>query len=200
MLFGILQGSFYPQLRKRAAEHLLALDFDGIALGGFSVGEPKEKTFEILEGVTGLLPETLPRYLMGVGTPEDIWEAVRLGVDMFDCVWPTRNARNGQAMTSTGKIYVKNAVYKEKDEPLDPDCPCLTCRSYSKAYLCHLYRSKEILSARLLSLHNLYFLVRLTRLIQQSIEEKRFDQARKEFLEKYKGEKSCSRPPTPSSV
>ena len=186
LLFGILQGSFYPDLRREAAEHLLRHPFQGIALGGFSVGEPKEKTWEILEATLKELPSEKPVYLMGVGTPEDLWEAVGMGVDMFDCVWPTRNARNGQVMTSQGKLYIKNLQFRDDFGPLDPECGCEACRNYSRAYLSHLFRSRELLAHEILSLHNVHFLIELMRQIASSVRENRFLEAKKRFLTKWR--------------
>ncbi|MBI4051476.1 MAG: tRNA guanosine(34) transglycosylase Tgt [Elusimicrobia bacterium] len=185
LIFGILQGSVYPDLRREAAEHLLSLPFDGIAIGGLSVGEPKEKTWEVLDELMPLLPEDKPRYLMGVGTPEDLWEAVERGVDMTDCVWPTRNARNGQVMTSQGKLYIKNAPYRKDNSPLDPNCNCWVCRTYSRAYLSHLYRCRELLSYRLLSFHNLHFLIQLMKNIQMAIDTDTFHEKKSAFLNTY---------------
>ncbi len=157
-LFGIVQGSCFADLRKAHADELGAMAFDGLALGGFSVGEPKDKMFATIEEVAPTLDAERPRYLMGVGTPEDLLACVGFGVDMFDCVLPTRNARNGQALTKDGKIIIKNSKHARDDSPLDPSCTCACCaRGYSRAYLRHLYLAGEILVLRLLSLHNLHF-------------------------------------------
>ncbi|MBI4056899.1 MAG: tRNA-guanine transglycosylase, partial [Elusimicrobia bacterium] len=188
LLFGILQGSVFPDLRREAAEHFCELPFDGAAIGGLSVGEPKQKTWEALETLLPELPPQTPRYLMGVGTPEDIWEAVERGVDMMDCVWPTRNARNGQVMTSQGKLYIKNAPYRKDHGPLDPACDCWVCRTYSRAYLSHLYRARELLSYRLLSFHNLHFLIGLMKNIKIAIESNRFEQEKRAFFNQYRME------------
>lgn len=157
-LFGIVQGACFADLRKAHAAELGAMPFDGLALGGFSVGEPKEKMFATIEEVANTLDAERPRYLMGVGTPEDLLACVGFGVDMFDCVLPTRNARNGQALTRNGKVIIKNSKHAKDDSPLDPECACACCaRGYSRAYLRHLYLAQEILVLRLLSLHNLHF-------------------------------------------
>jgi queuine tRNA-ribosyltransferase len=160
----------YPDLRKRSAEALSELDFSGMAVGGLSVGEPKNLMYEMVECTVPLLPWDKPRYLMGVGTPEDIVRAIAAGVDMFDCVLPTRNARNGCLFTSEGKILIKNAAYAEDKGPLDPDCSCATCRRYSRAYLRHLFLSGEHLSAVYNTLHNLTFYLDMMRKIRQAIE------------------------------
>ena len=156
-LFGIVQGGMHQDLRKESATDLVQMDFQGFAMGGLSVGEPKSVMLEILKGTLPLLPEDAPRYVMGVGTPEDILDAVRLGVDFFDCVLPTRNARNGTLFTSAGKLSIKQAQYAEDHRPIDETCSCYTCRHYSRAYLRHLYMAKEILSSRLNTIHNLFY-------------------------------------------
>lgn len=168
-LFGIVQGSVYPDLRLKSAEELLALGFEGMAIGGLSVGEPKDVMMEVLAATVPALPWDRPRYLMGVGTPEDLVRCVALGVDMFDCVLPTRNARNGCLFTSSGRILIKNAAYADDDGPLDPQCTCLTCRRYSRAYLRHLFMAGEYLSATLNTLHNVSFYVDMMRKIRESI-------------------------------
>jgi len=160
-LFGIVQGGMIPELRKISAEHTVSEQFDGYAIGGLSVGEGKGTLFEIAAFTASLLPEYSPRYLMGVGAPEDILKAVALGIDIFDCVIPTRNARNGMLFTSRGKLSVKVLAHKENQNPPDPSCDCYTCRNFSLAYLRHLYHSGEILAARLCSIHNLAFYMRL---------------------------------------
>jgi queuine tRNA-ribosyltransferase len=169
-LFGIVQGGVYPDLRKRSVETLAGLDFCGTAVGGLSVGEPKDVMEEILESTFPLLPWDRPRYLMGVGTPEDLIRGIAMGVDMFDCVLPTRNARNGSLFTSRGKILIKNAAYAEDPEPLDPDCSCPTCRRFSRAYLRHLFLAGEYLSAYYNTVHNLTFYLDMMRKIRQAIE------------------------------
>jgi len=169
-LFGIVQGSVYPDLRKRSAESLVELDFPGMAIGGLSVGEPKDLMYEIVECTVPLLRWDRPRYLMGVGTPQDLVRAVAMGVDMFDCVLPTRNARNGCLFTSEGRILIKNAIYAEDQGPLDPNCSCLTCRRYSRAYLRHLFLTGEHLSAVYNTLHNISFYLDMMRKIRESIQ------------------------------
>jgi len=156
-LFGIVQGGMYPQLRRESLAGLTDIGFDGYAIGGLSVGEPKAEMLSTLEAIAPQMPVDRPRYLMGVGTPEDIVEAVRRGVDMFDCVLPTRNARNGHLFTRHGAVRIRNAVHQHDTGPLDPDCGCYTCRNYSRAYLRHLNRTGEILGARLNTIHNLYY-------------------------------------------
>jgi queuine tRNA-ribosyltransferase len=168
-LFGIVQGSVYPDLRRRSAQELIAIGFDGYAVGGLSVGEPKDVMEEVLRGVLPLLPEDRPRYLMGMGTPEDLILGVALGVDMFDCVLPTRNARNGCLFTSEGRILIKNAAYADDEGPLDPLCACATCRRYSRAYLRHLFMAGEHLSATLNTLHNISFYLDMMQKIRESI-------------------------------
>jgi queuine tRNA-ribosyltransferase len=173
-LFGIVQGSTFADLRTRSAEALLDLGFEGFAVGGLSVGEPKSAMFEVLEHTLPLLPDTRPRYLMGVGTPRDIVRAVALGVDMFDCVLPTRNARNGCLFTSEGRLLIKNAAFADDERPPDPDCTCLTCRRYSRAYLRHLYVSGEYLSATLNTMHNVTFYLDMMGKIREAIASKSF--------------------------
>jgi queuine tRNA-ribosyltransferase len=168
-LFGIVQGGFHRELRHRSVDSLLALDFPGIAIGGLSVGEPKDLMFETLEYTVGRLPWERPRYLMGVGSPRDLVRGVALGVDMFDCVLPTRNARNGCLFTSRGRVLIKNAVFAEDQGPLDPDCSCLTCRRYSRAYLRHLFMAGEYLSAVLNTVHNLTFYLDMMAKIRDAI-------------------------------
>lgn len=186
MLFPIVQGNVYPDLRLKSLELAKPYVKCGIAIGGLSVGEPKDKMYEILDVLKDKLPEDSPHYLMGVGSPDCLIEGVLRGVDMFDCVLATRIARNGTAFTSTGKVVVKNAKYKEDFTPLDPNCDCECCRNYTKAYLRHLVNTNEILGARLLSKHNLRFLIKLMSDIRKSIKEDRFLDFRKEFYEKYK--------------
>jgi queuine tRNA-ribosyltransferase len=173
-VFGIVQGSVYADLRQRSVEILGPLDFDGLAIGGLSVGEPKDRMMEVLRETVPSLPRDRPRYLMGVGTPEDLVRCVALGVDMFDCVLPTRNARNGCLFTSTGRILIKNAAYADDESPPDPDCRCLTCRRYSRAYLRHLYMAGEYLSATLNTMHNVSFYLDMMRKIRESIRSNSF--------------------------
>ncbi len=168
-LFAIVQGGIYPELRRRSVEDLLALGFDGYAIGGLSVGESKSETYELTELTAGLLPIEKPRYLMGVGTPEDLWEAVALGIDMMDCVLPTRNARNGYAFTSDGKVVIKNSRYNRDLGRLDPTCGCQVGRRYSRGYLRHLTQSNEMLGAMLLTHHNLHFYLDTMRRIRQAL-------------------------------
>lgn len=184
-LFGIMQGGMYKDLRKQSAEEIVELDLPGYAIGGLSVGEPKDLMCEILDDCVDYLPADKPRYLMGVGTPDYLFEGVERGVDMFDCVLPTRIARHGMAMTSSGRVNIKNAKYERDFTPLDHECDCYTCQNYSRAYLRHLFKCNEILSSMLLSNHNLHFLVTLMRRIRKSIEEERFSEFKKEFYEKY---------------
>jgi queuine tRNA-ribosyltransferase len=168
-LFGIVQGSVYPDLRKRSAETLREIGFSGMAIGGLSVGEPKDLMYEIVESTIPHLPWNQPRYLMGVGTPEDLIRNIAMGIDMFDCVLPTRNARNGYLFTSQGRVLIKNAAYAEDQGPLDPDCSCQTCRRYSRAYLRHLFLSGEHLYAVYSTLHNLTFYLDMMRKIREAI-------------------------------
>jgi len=184
-LFGIIQGAFYPELRIESANRTLELDFDGYAIGGLSVGEPKEITFSITKILTPILPEDKPRYLMGVGTPRDIVEGVRLGIDMFDCVIPTRHGRNGTVYTWNGKLIIKNAEYKEDEGPIDQNCACYTCRTYSRAYIRHLFSSGELLAPRLATLHNIHFYCELMAKIRESIKSGEFDELYKKVVEAY---------------
>ena len=156
-LFGIVQGGVYEELREQSLSEIIEIDFDGIALGGLSVGETKEEKNKILSFLADKLPTYKPRYLMGVGKPEDIVEAVRYGIDMFDCVLPTRNARNGQLITSTGVVNIKNAAYIKSDDPIDENCDCKVSKNYSRAYLNHLFRTNEKLGGMLASYHNIFY-------------------------------------------
>jgi queuine tRNA-ribosyltransferase len=169
LLFGIVQGSVYHDLRRKSAEQLVEMNFDGYALGGLSVGEEKEIMYDMIGFTTPFLPKDKPHYLMGVGTPENIVEAVSLGIDMFDCVMPTRNARNGSLFTSEGMIKIKNAQFKRDFSPLDSKCKCYTCSNFSRAYLRHLFMANEILAHRLHTIHNLHFYLSLMRGIRRSI-------------------------------
>lgn len=180
-LFAIVQGGMYDHLRQQSAQALRDIGFDGYAIGGLSVGEPLEERNQVLDVTTPQLPQDKPRYLMGVGTPEDIIESVRRGVDMFDCVIPTRHARTGFLYSSTGIIKIRNAQYKEDIRPIDETCGCYTCRNYSRAYLRHLDKCKEILGARLNTIHNLHYYQQLMREIRAAIEEDRFDDYVKDF-------------------
>ncbi len=184
-LFGIMQGGVYKDLRAESAKQIVDLDLPGYAIGGLSVGEPAELMYDVLDDCVPLLPKDKPRYLMGVGSPDYLFGGVERGIDMFDCVLPTREGRNGRAYTSHGKITIKNAQYREDFGPLDPECDCYVCRNYSRAYLRHLYVNKEILASMLLSEHNLHFLVRTMENIRKSIEEDRFLEYKREFMDKY---------------
>ncbi|EHQ52128.1 queuine tRNA-ribosyltransferase [Ectothiorhodospira sp. PHS-1] len=168
-LFGIVQGGMYADLRRRSLEGLMQIGFDGYAIGGLSVGEPEAERNRVLDGLTPLMPVDRPRYLMGVGKPEDIVEAVRRGVDMFDCVIPTRNARNGFLYTHDGVMRIRNARFRDDTQPIDPECDCYTCRHYSRAYLKHLDKCNEILASRLATLHNLHYYQTLMREMRQAI-------------------------------
>ena len=184
-LFGIIQGGFYKDLRDKSLEDLVALDFPGYAIGGISVGEPKEEFLDILRYVAPKMPENKPRYLMGVGTPDYLIEAALSGIDMCDCVLPTRIARNGTALTWNGKVVVRNATYEKDWGPLDPECDCYTCKNYTRAYLRHLVKTKEILGDRLLSVHNLYFLSKLMERVRKEIENDNLINFKNEFYSKY---------------
>lgn len=188
-LFGIVQGGMFKDLREQSVKELVELDFPGYAIGGLSVGEPKEIMVDILNHTTVLLPENKPRYLMGVGTPDYLIEAVLSGIDMCDCVLPTRIARNGTALTSHGKIVVRNAEYAKDFTALDPECECYTCKNYTRGYIRHLIKCNEVLGARLLSLHNLRFLVKLMEDVRQAIKDERVLEFKNEFYKKYGYEK-----------
>lgn len=183
--FGIIQGGLNEELRKISLEQLTSLSFDGYALGGLSIGEPPQMMHAMTKAIAPLMPESKPRYLMGVGRPEDLVEAVSNGVDLFDCVMPTRNARNGQLFTSQGKINIKNQKYKEDQSALDPKCQCLTCRQYTKAYLRHLFISNEYLSLRLNSIHNVSFYLQLMSQMRDAIESQTFEKWRTQFYSEY---------------
>ncbi|MCC0729676.1 tRNA guanosine(34) transglycosylase Tgt [Clostridioides sp. ZZV14-6048] len=184
-LFGIIQGGMYKDLREQSAKEITSIDLPGYAIGGLSVGEPKPLMYDVLEHTTPFMPKDKPRYLMGVGSPDDLVEGVIRGVDMFDCVLPTRIARNGTAMTSQGKVVVRNATYAEDFTPLDPECDCYACKNYSRAYIRHLVKANEILGARLITTHNLHFLLNLMKQIRQAIMEDRLLDFRNEFFAKY---------------
>ncbi|MGC9045178.1 MAG: tRNA guanosine(34) transglycosylase Tgt [Thermodesulfovibrio aggregans] len=181
-LFGIIQGGIYEELRQKAMEGIVKIDFDGYALGGLSVGEPKEDMYRVIKNIAHLMPEEKPRYLMGVGDLMDVLHAVEHGIDMFDCVIPTRNARNGTLFTSQGRISIKRSEFKEDNSPLDPDCDCYTCRNYTKAFLRHLYMCREILSMRLNTIHNLYFYCRFFEKMREAIAEGRFQDFKKQWI------------------
>ncbi|OUM97079.1 MAG: tRNA guanosine(34) transglycosylase Tgt [Paenibacillaceae bacterium ZCTH02-B3] len=184
-LFGIVQGGMYPDLRRQSAKDLTSLDFPGYAIGGLSVGEPKPVMYELLETTVPLLPDRKPRYLMGVGSPDALIEGSIRGIDMFDCVLPTRIARNGTVMTSRGRLVIRNAAYERDFGPLDPACDCYTCTHYSRAYIRHLIKADEIFGLRLTTIHNLHFLGSLMARIRQAIREDRLADFRDEFFESY---------------
>jgi queuine tRNA-ribosyltransferase len=174
-LFGIIQGGMYEDLREVSAKGLADIGFDGYAIGGLSVGEPKEDMIRILDHTAPLIPEDKPRYLMGVGKPEDLVEGVRRGIDMFDCVMPTRNARNGHLFVTNGVVKIRNAKYKNDTSPLDAECDCYTCKNYSRAYLYHLDKCREILGSQLNTLHNLHFYQRIMQGLRDAIENDKLD-------------------------
>src|SRR6266511_363220 len=174
-LFGIVQGGMYPDLRTKSAGELVELDLDGYALGGFSVGETKRLMYDLIAHTAACLPEDKPRYLMGIGTPADLVNCAMLGVDMFDCVMPTRNARNGCLFTRQGKLIIKNARYAQDPRPIDPECSCYTCRHYSRAYLRHLFVADELLAPRLNTIHNLHYYTDIMHMIRAAIAEGRLD-------------------------
>jgi queuine tRNA-ribosyltransferase len=184
-LFGIVQGGMYKDLREKSAKDLVAMDFPGYAVGGLSVGEPLDLMCEVLEYTTQFLPENKPRYLMGVGTPDYLLEAAIRGIDMCDCVLPTRIARNGTAMTWDGKVVVRNATYEKDWGPLDKECDCYTCKNYTRAYIRHLVKTNEILGIRLLSIHNLRFLTKLMERVRNEIENDNLGTFKEEFYKRY---------------
>lgn len=184
-LFAIVQGSVYPDLRRACALELVSQEYEGFAVGGLSVGEEKAQTWDILDHTMNFLPEPKPRYLMGVGTPEDILDGISRGVDLFDCVIPTRNGRNGDAYTSLGKLKIKNAQHTTSTLPLDGECSCYTCTQFSRGYLRHLFNAGEALGGVLLTLHNIFFYQKVMAGARRAIEEKRFSLFRRAFLEKY---------------
>jgi len=183
-IFAIIQGGTDRAFREKSTKELCALDFDGFAIGGLSVGESNNDMYDTVEWTTQFMPTDKPRYLMGVGTPEDLVENVERGVDMFDCVMPTRNARNGTLFTSYGKVNIKAARFKEDNEPLDPECGCMVCQTYSKAYLNHLFRAREITYFRLGTIHNLYYYLELMKKMRVAILENRFKAFKKKFYRK----------------
>ena len=182
-LFGIVQGGMYPELRRESIHGLTDIGFDGYAIGGLSVGEPKHEMLETLDAIMPDMPQDKPRYLMGVGTPEDLVEAVRRGVDMFDCVMPTRNARNGHLFTRYGVIKIRNNQYQFDTRPLDEDCSCYTCQNYSRSYLKHLDKCKEMLGSRLNTIHNLHYYLELMQDMRDAIDVNRFEEFVREFYE-----------------
>ncbi len=183
-LFGIIQGSVYKDLREKSAKDLLALGFDGYAIGGLAVGEPSEIMYDIINFTTDLMPEDRPRYLMGVGRPENILEAIERGIDMFDCVMPTRNARNAYLFTSIGTLSMRNAQYKNDFNPVDINCECFTCKNFSRAYLRHLFIAKEILALELSSIHNLHYYLRLVQQAREHIKQGDFQNWKSEIISK----------------
>jgi len=191
-LFGIVQGGMHPELRLESARQLTDIGFDGYALGGLSVGEEKGLMHEMMQSCSDILPEQSPRYIMGIGAPEDLVEGINAGFDMFDCVMPTRNGRNGALFTSFGRINIKAAIYAEDSSPVDPECGCYVCRNYSRAYLRHLYRSGEILASRLNSWHNLHFYLNLMEQARRAIAQGEFARFRKEFYAKRSDQKLVS--------
>lgn len=180
-LFGIVQGSVFKELRAMCLERLAGIGFDGYAIGSLSVGESKEEMLSIMRWLAPMLPESRPRYVMGVGTPEDLVEGVRAGVDMFDCVMPTRNARNGMLFTPNGPLQIKNSAYTEDPRPIDPECGCYTCRRFSRAYLRHLFIARELLAYRLNTIHNLHYYLDLARQMREAIKAGRFESWRNGF-------------------
>lgn len=185
-MFGIIQGGMYKDLRKQSAMEISSLPFDGVAIGGLSVGEPHDLMYDILEETTQWMPKGKARYLMGVGTPDCLVEGVARGVDMFDCVFPTRVARNGMAMIHTGRMNMKNKQYERDFHPIEESCGCYTCRNYTRAYIRHLYKSEELLAFRLVTIHNLYFLLQFMRDMREAIVQGNFSEFREHFMEHYK--------------
>ncbi len=185
-LFGIVQGGTFPDLRQRSAEFIASIPFPGYAIGGLAVGESKAQMYETTQQVTELLPGDKPRYLMGVGSPEDVVEGVAQGVDMFDCVLPTRVARNGALFTRTGRVNIANRRFAEQDAPLEEDCVCYACQNFTAAYLWHLFKAREVLGLRLASVHNLHFILRLMEGMRQAIREGRFESFRRDFHDTYR--------------
>lgn len=185
-IFGIIQGGMYKDLRKQSAMEISSLSFDGVAIGGLSVGEPHDLMYDILEETTQWMPKGKARYLMGVGTPDCLVEGVARGVDMFDCVFPTRVARNGMAMIHTGRMNMKNKQYERDFRPIEESCGCYTCRNYTRAYIRHLYKSEELLAFRLVTIHNLYFLLQFMRDMREAIVQGNFSEFREHFMEHYK--------------
>ncbi len=188
--FAIVQGSVYADLRRESTLRLMDMDFPGYGIGGLSVGEPKDAMYDLTELCCSLLPANKPRYLMGVGKPEDLLEGVERGVDMFDCIMPTRNGRNGTAFTSHGQIVIKNAKFRDQFGPLDEECDCYTCRTFTRAYLRHLFQAEELLVLRLISLHNVAFYLKLMENVRTAIRQGRFRQFKKQFLLRYRQARS----------
>lgn len=185
-IFGIIQGGMYKDLRKQSAMEISSMPFDGVAVGGLSVGEPHDLMYDILEETTQWMPKGKARYLMGVGTPDCLVEGVARGVDMFDCVFPTRVARNGMAIIHTGRMNMKNKQYERDFRPIEESCGCYTCRNYTRAYIRHLYKSEELLAFRLVTIHNLYFLLQFMRDMREAIVQGNFSEFREHFMEHYK--------------
>ncbi|UCH50534.1 MAG: tRNA-guanine transglycosylase, partial [Chloroflexota bacterium] len=185
LLFGIVQGGTFSELRHQSAADVVSLDFPGYAIGGLSIGEPKETTWSIVDETVPSLPPEKPRYLMGVGSPEDIIEGISRGIDIFDSALPTRVARNGALFTTQGRINIRKAVYRTKEQPVDADCDCYTCRTFSAAYLNHLFKCEELLAYRLATIHNLSFVAKLMQRIQNSIQQGTFANLKDEFLSQY---------------
>ena len=183
-IFAIIQGGTDKAFREKSAKELCAMDYDGFAIGGLSVGEANQDMYDTVEWTTQFMPENKPRYLMGVGTPEDLIENIARGVDMFDCVMPTRNARNGTLFTSFGKVNIKKAAYTTDKNPIDPECGCMVCKTYSRAYLRHLYRAREITYFRLGTIHNLYYYLNLMKEIREAILANEFEAFKKDFYQK----------------
>lgn len=188
-MFGIIQGGMYKDLRKRSAEQITAMPFDGFAIGGLSVGEPHDLMYDMLDYTVQWMPKNKARYLMGVGTPDCLVEGVARGIDMFDCVFPTRVARNGMAMVHTGRMNIKNRQYERDFTPLEEGCGCYTCRHFTRAYIRHLYKAEETLALRLLTIHNLYFLLQFMRDMRQAILDGRFTEFRENFWAHYEKKK-----------
>ena len=192
-LFGIVQGGVFPRLRRVSADYITGLDFGGYAIGGLAVGESKTHMYDVVGLVTSMLPEDRPRYLMGVGSPEDLVEAVGRGVDIFDCVLPTRTARNGGLFTSYGRIDIKNSRYRTDPNPVDTECDCYTCAHFTAAYLRHLFKCEELLGLRLASLHNLRFIIRLMEKMREAIKVGEYQEFRRAFLKRYRPTNEASR-------
>lgn len=188
LLFGIIQGATYLDLREKASLELINIDFDGYALGGLSVGEPKDLTHEVVKHTVGFLPEDKPRYFMGLGSPLDVIKSIKEGIDLFDCIMPTRFGRNGTAFTSAGKLTVRNAEFKEDNRPLDERCDCIVCKGYNRAYLRHLFNANELLGLRLISFHNVYFFLDFMRKTREAIAKDGLDEFEKEFKKNYSDE------------
>ncbi|MBU1704113.1 MAG: tRNA guanosine(34) transglycosylase Tgt, partial [Nanoarchaeota archaeon] len=189
LLFGIAQGSIYPDLRKQSIKFIDSLDFDGIAYGGLAIGEPKEKMFDMIKLSTENCSKDKPHYAMGIGAPDDLLRCISLGVDTFDSVFPTRNARHGSIFTRDGQICIENAQYKEDLEPLDPECDCKVCKKYTRSFIRHLFRTKEPTALRLSSYHNVYFIQNLMKEVRKAIDKGEFEDYKEEFLTRYNGNK-----------